>query len=79
MDFNIMNPVRLHLINNRSLKANLDKRRRKLLELNTAKKQVDDLGKKNVSKTDKKYLTSQAVLDAAKMAFQEVDRHVFEW
>jgi len=79
MDFNIMNPIRLHLINNRSLKANLDKRRRKLLELTTAKKHLDDLTKKSVSKTDKKYLTAQASLDAAKMAFHEVDRHVFEW
>mmetsp|Transcript_16274 Transcript_16274/g.37567 ORF Transcript_16274/g.37567 Transcript_16274/m.37567 type:complete len:586 (-) Transcript_16274:120-1877(-) len=79
MDFNIMNPIRLHLINNRNLKAHLDKRRRKLLELNTAKKHLDDVGKKNVSKTDKKYLTSQAAFDAAKMAFHDVDRHVFEW
>jgi len=79
MDFNIMNPVRLHLINNRNLKAHLDKRRRKLLELNTTKKHFDDVSKKDVSKTDKKYLVAQANLDAAKMAFHEVDRHVFEW
>mmetsp|Transcript_58978 Transcript_58978/g.140817 ORF Transcript_58978/g.140817 Transcript_58978/m.140817 type:complete len:627 (-) Transcript_58978:116-1996(-) len=79
MDFNIMNPIRLHLINNRNLKAHLDKRRRKLLELNTAKKQYDDMTKKDVSKTDRKYLNAQAALEAAKMGFHEVDRHVFEW
>merc|ERR1719262_456458 len=49
MDFNIMNPIRNHLINNRNLKAHLDKRRRRLTELNSAKKAHDDCVKKNVS------------------------------
>merc|ERR1719191_1973591 len=53
MDFNIMNPMRNHLINNRNLKANLDQRRRRLIELNSAKKQYDECVKKDLKKTDR--------------------------
>lgn len=79
MDFNIMNPMRNHIINNRNLKANLDQRRRRLIELNSAKKQYDECVKKDLKKTDRRFLQAQSALDSAKMNFQEVDKHVFEW
>lgn len=79
MDFNIMNPMRNHLINNRNLKANLDQRRRRLIELNSAKKQYEECVKKNLKKTDRKFLQAQSNLESAKMTFHEVDKHVFEW
>jgi len=79
MDFNIMNPIRNHLVNNRNLKAHLDKRRRRLTELNSAKKAHDDCVKKNVSSSDRRFLQAKSNLESAKMAFHEVDKHVFEW
>merc|ERR1719506_791450 len=79
MDFNIMNPIRNHLVNNRNLKAHLDKRRRRLTELNSAKKAHDDCVKKNVSASDRRFLQAKSNLEAAKMSFHEVDKHVFEW
>lgn len=79
MDFNIMNPMRCHLINNRNLKTYLEKRRRRLTEFNLAKKQFEDAQKKNYTPTDRRYLSAQSQLETAKMAFHEVDRHIFEW
>lgn len=79
MDFNIMNPIRNHLINNRNLKAHLDKRRRRLMEFNSAKKAYDDCVKKNLQMTDRRFLQAKSNLESAKMSFHEVDKHVFEW
>mmetsp|Transcript_1290 Transcript_1290/g.3988 ORF Transcript_1290/g.3988 Transcript_1290/m.3988 type:complete len:525 (+) Transcript_1290:1080-2654(+) len=79
MDFNIMNPMRSHLVNNRSLKAQLDKRRRRLLELNVAKKQHEECVKRNLLRTDRRFLQAQSALESAKLSFHEVDRHIFEW
>ncbi|CAD7943044.1 unnamed protein product [Amoebophrya sp. A120] len=79
MDFNILNPMRQHLLNNRNLKSNLEQRRRKLMEYKSAKKQVEELGKKNLGKTDKKVMQADAALTAAKAQFVECDRNVFEW
>merc|ERR1719407_201224 len=52
MDFNIMNPIRNHLVNNRNLKAHMDKRRRKLSELKSAKKAHEDCVKKGLQMSD---------------------------
>mmetsp|Transcript_50838 Transcript_50838/g.80575 ORF Transcript_50838/g.80575 Transcript_50838/m.80575 type:complete len:631 (-) Transcript_50838:122-2014(-) len=79
MDFNIVNPIRNHLINNRNLKAHLDKRRRRLTEFNSAKKAYDDCVKKNLQMTDRRFLQAKSNLESAKMSFHEVDKHVFEW
>ncbi len=79
MDFNIMNPLRCHVINNRNMKSYLDKRRRRLLEYNIAKREMDDCVKKNLHQTDRKYLAAQSQLESAKLAFHEVDKHIFEW
>lgn len=79
MDFNIMNPMRNHLINNRNLKSNLEKRRRRLIELHIAKKQYEDCVKKNLARTDRRFLNAQSTLEAAKMSFHEVDKKIFEW
>jgi len=79
MDFNIVNPIRNHLINNRNLKAHLEKRRRRLVELNVAKKQFDDVVKKNLPRTDRRFLNAQSTLESAKLQFHEVDKHIFEW
>lgn len=79
MDFNIMNPVRLHLVNNRNLRTLLDKRRRRLTELNSAKKTHDECVKRNLSMSDRRFLQAKSALESAKMAFHEVDKHVFEW
>jgi len=79
MDFNIMNPIRNHLVNNRNLKAHLEKRRRRLTELNSAKKGHDDCVKKGYATTDRRFLQAKSNLESAKMAFHEVDKHVFEW
>eukprot|EP00437_Effrenium_voratum_P000697 CAMPEP_0181429194 /NCGR_PEP_ID=MMETSP1110-20121109/17072_1 /TAXON_ID=174948 /ORGANISM="Symbiodinium sp., Strain CCMP421" /LENGTH=507 /DNA_ID=CAMNT_0023552451 /DNA_START=104 /DNA_END=1627 /DNA_ORIENTATION=+ len=79
MDFNIMNPLRCHVVNNRNMKSYLDKRRRRLLEYNIAKREMDDCIKKHLHQTDRKYLAAQSQLDSAKLAFHEVDKHIFEW
>lgn len=79
MNFNILNPVRAHIQNNRNLKVNLDIRRRRLIELNSAKKIFDEIVKRNVSQTDRRYTQAQAAFEAAKLQFTDVDRHVFEW
>lgn len=79
MDFNIMNPLRCHMVNNRNMKSYLDKRRRRLLEYNIAKREMEDCVKKNLHQTDRKYLAAQSQLESAKLAFHEVDKHIFEW
>eukprot|EP00435_Cladocopium_sp_Y103_P027677 s2533_g6.t2 len=79
MDFNIMNPLRCHMVNNRNMKSYLDKRRRRLLEYNIAKREMEDCVKKNLHQTDRKYLSAQSQLESAKLAFHEVDKHIFEW
>ncbi|CAE7438224.1 unnamed protein product [Symbiodinium sp. CCMP2456] len=79
MDFNIMNPLRCHVVNNRNMKTYLDKRRRRLLEYNIAKREMDDCVKKNLHQTDRRYLAAQSQLESTKLAFHEVDRHIFEW
>uniref|UniRef100_A0A7S4S5T5 UBA domain-containing protein n=2 Tax=Alexandrium monilatum TaxID=311494 RepID=A0A7S4S5T5_9DINO len=79
MHFNILGPVQNHIANNRNLKVSLDIRRRRLIELSSAKKQLDDCAKKNMPRTDRRYLQAQSNFESAKMTFHEVDRHVFEW
>ncbi|CAK9007005.1 unnamed protein product [Durusdinium trenchii] len=79
MDFNIMNPLKCHVVNNRTMKSNLEKRRRRLLEYNIAKREMDDCVKKNLHQTDRRYLAAQSQLESAKLAFHEVDKHIFEW
>merc|ERR1719480_705628 len=56
MEFNILSPVQNHIANNRNLKVSLDIRRRRLIELNSAKKSLDDCKKKKYSSTDKRML-----------------------
>merc|ERR1719343_1822182 len=53
MQFNILNPVHNHIVNNRNLKVSLDIRRRRLIELNSAKKHFEDVTKKNIPHTDR--------------------------
>eukprot|EP00392_Amoebophrya_sp_AT5.2_P004228 g4236.t1 len=77
MDFNILNPMRQHLMNNRNLKSNLEQRRRKLMEFKSAKKALEKVS--GNGKTDRKYMHAEASLTAAKAAFVECDRNVFEW
>ncbi|CAE7241318.1 unnamed protein product [Symbiodinium natans] len=79
MDFNIMNPLRCHVVNNRNMKTYLDKRRRRLLEYNIAKREMEDCVKKSLHQTDRRYLAAQSQLESTKLAFHEVDRHIFEW
>jgi len=79
MDFNIMNPMRNHITNNRNLKMHLEKRRRRLLELNAAKRSYEDCVKRNYARTDRRFLQAQSSLESAKMQFHEVDKHIFEW
>jgi len=79
MHFNILTPVQSHITNNRNLKVSLDIRRRRLIELHSAKKQFDDCVKKNMLHTDRRYLQAQSNFESAKMTFNDVDRHVFEW
>merc|ERR1740138_224117 len=54
MHFNILNPVQSHIANNRNLKVSLDIRRRRLVELTSAKKQFDDVKNRNLAPTDKR-------------------------
>jgi len=83
MDYNVLNPIRAHLANNRTLKSNLELRRRHLLELNAAQKAFDDIKKKEekkeISTTDKKYMSLESTLESAKLQFAETDKQVFEW
>ncbi|CAD7973510.1 unnamed protein product [Amoebophrya sp. A25] len=77
MDFNILTPMRQHLMNNRNLKNNLEQRRRRLMEYQSAKKQMEKV--KALPKTDKKYMHADANLVTSKAAFVEIDKTVFEW
>jgi len=83
MDYNVLNPIRAHLANNRTLKSNLELRRRHLLELNAAQKAFDEIkkkeAKKEISTTDKKYMSLESTLESAKLQFGETDKQVFEW
>lgn len=79
MDFNIMNPIRSHMLNNKNLKAHLEKRRRRLAELTSAKKLYDECLKKNLQANDRRYLQAKSGVESAKLSFHEVDKHVFEW
>jgi len=79
MQFNILTPVQNHIANNRNLKVSLDIRRRRLVELTSAKKKYDECVKKNLSQTDRRFLLARSNFESAKMTFNDVDRHVFEW
>lgn len=79
MQFNIMGPMQSHLSNNRNLRISLDVRRRKLVELTSAKKQYDDCVRKGLSNADNRFMSAQSALETAKLSFNDVDRHVFEW
>jgi len=79
MTFNILSPVQQHIANNRNLKVSLDIRRRRLVELNSAKKLLDECVKRKVSTSDRRYVQAKSNLEAAKTVFSDVDRHVFEW
>merc|ERR1719460_1638528 len=57
----------------------MDKRRRRLAELNSAKKAHEDCVKKGLQTSDRRFLQAKSNLDSAKMSFHEVDKHVFEW
>merc|ERR1719379_104923 len=50
-----------------------------LLELNSAKKAIEDLRGRNVPETDKRFENAAAFLESAKMQFAETDKQVFEW
>ncbi|KAF4687979.1 hypothetical protein FOZ60_003273 [Perkinsus olseni] len=79
IDYNVVNPIRLHLINNRSLKGSLELRRRKLLEFTTADKALDECKSKRLRPGDRKYDDCKAARDLSKREFLEIDRQVFEW
>lgn len=79
LQFNIVTPVQNHINNNRTLKASLEMRRRRLLELQAAQVQFDGCVKKGLSLSDRRYLQAKSALESARMAFVDVDRHVFEW
>lgn len=79
MNFNIVTPIRSHLSNNRTLKARLEQRRLRMSEFNYAKKQYDDCVKRGLRSTDRRFLQAQSVLEASRMSFQAVDKHIFEW
>lgn len=79
MQFNILTPVQNHIANNRNLKMSLDIRRQRLVELNSAKKQLDAVIARSLAHTDRRYLQAQSNFESAKMTFNDVDRHVFEW
>merc|ERR1719188_990066 len=65
MQFNILGPVHNHIVNNRNLKVSLDIRRRRLIELNSAKKHFEDVTKKQYSHTDRRYLQAQSNFESA--------------
>jgi len=79
MNFNILNPVQQHIANNRNLKVSLDIRRRRLVELNSAKKLYDECVKRKLTEADRRYVTAKSNFEAARTVFSDVDRHVFEW
>jgi hypothetical protein len=79
MEYNVLQPIRQHLTNNRNLKSNLELRKRHLLELNSAKKAIDDLKKRDVPEIDKRFENAKANLESAKIQFAETDKQVFEW
>eukprot|EP00434_Breviolum_minutum_P003694 symbB.v1.2.003250.t1/scaffold180.1/size283405/9 len=40
MNFNVVNPLKCHIVNHKNMKGELDKRRRRLLEYNIAKREI---------------------------------------
>jgi len=79
MNFNVVNPLKCHIVNHKNMKGELDKRRRRLLEYNIAKRELEECTKKNLHQTDRRYLSAQSQMESAKLAFHEVDKHIFEW
>ncbi len=77
MDFNILTPMRQHLMNNRNLKTMLEQRRRRLMEYKSAKKALEKVTDKG--KTSKAYMSAEANLASSKTLFMETDRNCFEW
>jgi len=78
MDFNIINPIRSHVANNRQLKNSLEIRKRRLIELNMARKAFED-AKKHCGDRDVQYIESKMNYEEATRGFHQVDRRVFEW
>jgi len=80
LDFNVTGPLKQHLANNKNLKIQLENRKRKLLELQAAKKSFQQVSSnKNLRRQDKRYLQAESNLESARLAFTEIDRQVFEW
>ena len=74
LDYNIVMPLKQHLSNNRNIRAMLDSRRNKLIEVTTCQKLLEDAQKKsgNTSKLKDDF-------ENAKKQFMEIDKQVFEW
>merc|ERR1712226_762399 len=75
MQFNILTPVQNHIANNRNLKVSLDIRRRRLIELTSAKKSFDDVVSRKLASTESRYLKAQSAFESAKLTFNDIDRH----
>mmetsp|Transcript_49444 Transcript_49444/g.138454 ORF Transcript_49444/g.138454 Transcript_49444/m.138454 type:complete len:419 (-) Transcript_49444:64-1320(-) len=79
MAYNFEAPIKSHLENCEKLKAELEKRERRLEELRSAKQQVDECMRQGLDSTHKLSQIAENEFRASKKAFQEVDRHIFEW
>merc|ERR1719188_1407470 len=64
MQFNILNPVQNHITNNRNLKVSLDIRRRRLIEYTAAKRAFEDVQKRNLAHSDRRFLSAQSTFES---------------
>ena len=73
LDYNVILPIRGHLLNNRNIKTMLDVRRSKLLEVTAAQKAVAEGMKKG------RLGSLESSFERAKAEFTQVDKEVFDW
>eukprot|EP01071_Lankesteria_metandrocarpae_P008815 Lankesteria_metandrocarpae@DN505_c0_g1_i1.p1 len=77
LDFNISTPLKQHLSHNKQLKVELNERKKRLVELQSAKSAYDDyINNKNPYKLHNQIGPNY---EAAQQKFAEADRRSFEW
>lgn len=79
LQFNVLDPIEQHLENNKKLKENLSSRERRRVAFDDAKKQLEEVARRNLEVTDSRYLMAQSTYDAAKACFVEMDGSLFNW
>lgn len=79
LKFNVLDPIEQHLDQNKKLRENLAARERRIDGLKDAKKQLEEVARRNLEATDSRYLMAQSTYDAAKACYDEMDGSLFNW